>query len=491
MAVAATFIEPDHLDEPLELASIYAEDSTPVASDDAKAAELGTRFKVGVPGLVTGVRFHKSLRNTGGHTASLWSSAGQRLARAKARGETRSGWQTVTFPRPIPVSEAESYVASYHTNSGHYSIREGAYAGGSIGTGTVRGLAGVYRYGRSAFPHKTWRNSDYYVEPIFTPDSTTSTTAAGSPSPTVATSAVPEVALPTAPTSSTEDAPSSAGPTSGGSEEPTPASTPAPTVSESASTSPTTAGGSTDAPTGWPNAQNTGAKGTLEPISGRTITADGTTLENVMVNGQLTIKADNVTLRNVHVKTDSYYGVLTYGRNLLIEDSTLEGKVGTTAGLAAYEQGSFVARRLNVFNSEDGVRLADNSKLFDSYIHDLVGTSGAHYDSVTADMYTGWEIVHNTILNQHSWTAAVWVGDPRYDPSSGLLKNNFLAGGGYVIYGGPGTSPGIHVVDNVFSTRYFPRGGYWGPVTYWEPAGNTWSGNTWADGPNAGKPVSP
>jgi hypothetical protein len=423
---------------PLRLASIYPQKTVPPAAADPNPVEVGTRFKVTVPGVVTGVRFHKSARNTGVHRVSLWSSDGRRLASARPGNLTRAGWQTVRFSRPVSIARGKVFVVSYHTRSGHYTAREGAYLGGSIGNRTVRGLAGVYRYGRSRFPRKTWHDSDYYVEPIFR-RSLSRRTSSGS----------------------------------------------------SASGSSSSAKLSTSPPSGWPNAQNTGATGSLTTVAGQTITTDGTTLANVMVNGQLTIKADDVTLRNVHVKTTGAYGVLTYGRNLVVEDSTIEGVVGTTAGLAAYEQGQFVARRLNVFNSEDGVRLSDNSKLYDSFIHDLIGTPEAHYDAVTADMYTGWEIVHNTILNQHDWTAAVWVGDPRYTASSGRLEDNFLAGGGYVVYGGPGTGPGIRVVDNVFSTRFFAKGGYWGPVVYWEPAGNTWSGNTWADGPSAGKPVAP
>ena len=245
-------------------------------------------------------------------------------------------------------------------------------------------------------------------------------------------------------------------------------------------------------PKRWPNARNTGAHGDLREISGRDIRTDDFVLKNVYVNGQLTIHSDNVTLENVHVKTDSYYGILLWGSNARIRRTTIEGTPGNTlAGLAAYEGGSFNARRLNVFGSEDGVRLADDSVLARSYVHDLGGTSESHFDSVTADGYQGWRIVGNTILNQHDQTAAVWVGDPRYEPSSGLLKGNLIAGGGYSIYGGPGIGRGIRVVDNFFSTRFNRRGGYYGPVAHWSWRNNSWNGNTWADGPRAGAKVTP
>jgi len=110
---------------------------------------------------------------------------------------------------------------------------------------------------------------------------------------------------------------------------------------------------------------------------------------------------------------------------------------------------------------------------------------------VTADGGTGWSITHNTLVNDFAQTAVVWVGDPRYGPSSGELIGNMLVGGGYTIYGGPGGGAGIRVEDNAFSARVWRNGGYWGPVTGWIPEGNVWTGNVWADGPHEGEPVQP
>jgi len=49
-------------------------------------------------------------------------------------------------------------------------------------------------------------------------------------------------------------------------------------------------------------------------MTGRTIVRDGAVIANRLITGQLTIKADDVTLRNVVVRSGGYYGVLTYGR---------------------------------------------------------------------------------------------------------------------------------------------------------------------------------
>jgi hypothetical protein len=243
-------------------------------------------------------------------------------------------------------------------------------------------------------------------------------------------------------------------------------------------------------PRGWPNRRTTGAKGELRAVKGHVVTKDGTVLEDVEVRGTLTIRADNVTLRNVRVLADSYYGILVYGENTIIEHSTVRGtNLEVMAGISV--EGSAHMTRIKVRGVEDGVRLGDDSSLRRSLVYNLRGDDDSHFDGVTADSYTGWRIIHNTILNPHGQTAAVWVGDARYGASEGVLRGNYLAGGGYTIYGGPGTGAGIRVTDNVFSTRYSPRSGQWGASTNWEPSNNVWSENTWADGPRKGRAVRP
>jgi hypothetical protein len=218
-----------------------------------------------------------------------------------------------------------------------------------------------------------------------------------------------------------------------------------------------------------------------------TITEAGTVIDGKQINGQLTIKAANVTVRNSRITSSDSYGVLLSAKNLLLEDSAFDGQTGT-ASISSLDSGQFVARRVNVSGGEDGVRLVSNSVLEASYIHDLSSGAGEHNDAVTADGYTGVKIIGNTILNQNGQTAAVWLGDPRYGDSSVELRGNLLGGGGYTVYAGPGSSV---VADNQFTTRYFPRSSYYGPVAYWESDSGTWTGNIWADGPNKGLPVTP
>lgn len=247
----------------------------------------------------------------------------------------------------------------------------------------------------------------------------------------------------------------------------------------------------TAATSGYPGPATTGAGSLSGSRAGGTVTKAGTTIANTVITGQLTVRAANVTLRNVEIRPGGSYGLLTYGKNTRIVNSTIRGSGRTLAGIAAYEGGTVHADGVDVSGVEDGVRLAHNSSLTNSYVHDLRGSSSSHYDAVTADGYRGWVIRHNTIVNPHGQTAAVWIGDPRYGGSEGVLADNLLAGGGYTVYAGPGAGAGLRVTNNAFSTRIHPKSGYWGPVTSWSRAGNTWSGNVWLDGARAGTAVSP
>ncbi|WP_028659476.1 hypothetical protein [Nocardioides insulae] len=237
---------------------------------------------------------------------------------------------------------------------------------------------------------------------------------------------------------------------------------------------------------------NTGARGPMRTVGSRTVTRDGAVVRNLRIRGQLTIEADDVLVENVHVYSGASYGILVRGKRATIQWTTIQGTPGATlAGLAADEVGSFRAIRIRVMDVEDGVRLSNLCVLRRSFIYRLAGHSGSHYDGVTADGYRGWRIMGNRILNRHAQTSAVWIGDPRYAPSAGLLQNNILAGGGYTLYAGPSTGLGLRVIGNRFSTAGFPRAGRWGPVTAWSAAGNEWRDNTWLGGPRDGREVQP
>jgi hypothetical protein len=142
---------------------------------DTRAVEIGMKFRSDINGRITGIRFYKASTNTGTHVASLWTSGGTLLARATFTGESASGWQQVSFPTPVAINANTTYVASYHTNVGHYSSDAGFFTNG-VDSGPLHALSngaaggnGVYRYSASsAFPNSTFQSSNYWVDIVFT-----------------------------------------------------------------------------------------------------------------------------------------------------------------------------------------------------------------------------------------------------------------------------------------------------------------------------------
>jgi hypothetical protein len=162
---------------PTCLCTIFTPAATPAvaAAGDAKAVELGVKFKVDRGGYVTGIRFYKGSTNTGVHIGSLWSSTGTLLARATFAGESASGWQQVNFSPHVLVSAGVTYVASYHTNAGRYSYTANGLVSAvdtppihAPATGGPDGANGVYQYGAaSVFPTTTGNGTNYYVDAVF------------------------------------------------------------------------------------------------------------------------------------------------------------------------------------------------------------------------------------------------------------------------------------------------------------------------------------
>jgi hypothetical protein len=157
--------------------SIWSNSDLPAIIDVGpdSPVELGFKFRSDVSGYITGIRFYKSAANTGTHVANLWSSTGRRLATATFTNETASGWQQVNFSKPVAISANTVYVASYHTNTGHYSGTLNYFAGKGMDNGPLHALAdgvsgynGVYAYGSgSNFPNRSWKSGNYWVDVVF------------------------------------------------------------------------------------------------------------------------------------------------------------------------------------------------------------------------------------------------------------------------------------------------------------------------------------
>ena len=80
-----------------------------------------------------------------------------------------SGWQELDFSSPVPVTAGTTYVASYHTDAGHYAVTSQGLAS-AVTNGPLTALAGggVYAYGSgNTFPSDTYNSANYWVDVVF------------------------------------------------------------------------------------------------------------------------------------------------------------------------------------------------------------------------------------------------------------------------------------------------------------------------------------
>jgi Domain of unknown function (DUF4082)/Cadherin-like domain len=154
---------------------LFSNGATPanVTVNDPNSVELGVKFQSSAAGSITGIRFYKGPQNTGTHVGNIWSTTGTLLATVQFTNETVDGWQQANFSRPVAVTPATTYVASYHT-SGFYSA-DGGYFSTTLTSGPLTapaGANGVYAYGSSSsFPSGSYNSSNYWVDIVFQPSS--------------------------------------------------------------------------------------------------------------------------------------------------------------------------------------------------------------------------------------------------------------------------------------------------------------------------------
>ncbi|GAA3088881.1 hypothetical protein GCM10010485_28880 [Streptosporangium carneum] len=159
-------------------ASLWTSVDTPdsASQNDSNATAVGVKFTASTDGVIRGIKFYKGSLNTGTHTGTLWTSGGQLLASAVFTSETASGWQQVSFSSPVSVTAGTTYVASYHTTSGFYSVSRlyftQARTNGPLTApeNSAASVNGVYSYGTaSTFPVNGFQATNYWVDVLFSP----------------------------------------------------------------------------------------------------------------------------------------------------------------------------------------------------------------------------------------------------------------------------------------------------------------------------------
>lgn len=212
--------------------------------------------------------------------------------------------------------------------------------------------------------------------------------------------------------------------------------------------------GPVDANSDIPGLSNTGVPTgiPLEPSNSVTVTKDGTVIDRLDVDGQIIVRANDVTIRETRIRVNGSEAVVFPKgyRDLVVEDSEFDGG-GTTR--PAIIDNSYVLRRVNIHGFGDGPRISgDNVIIEDCYIWGLPAKEGSHNDGI--QMTDGRNVVirGNHIHNPNTQTSAILIA-PDFGAIEGVtIENNILRGGGYTIYGW-GTD--ITIQNNRIESGYY------------------------------------
>ncbi len=262
--------------------------------------------------------------------------------------------------------------------------------------------------------------------------------------------------------------------------------------------------------------QNTGVPaGTVLRQSGPiTITQDGTVIDGLEVNGDISFNAANITIRNTLVhgqilnthnpnNAGGQYDNGYYGQNILIEHVEVDAPANTRAIVSAW---STTMRYLKVHGAMQGTSFAGYNTIEDSYFYNIRSNSGGHAENIISNGNPDPNAGHTVIArnwfdatdDQAREANSTWVSGAvsLYSDFGKIntvtIEDNYLTGAGYLL--APGVAPGstgnnLTIRNNVFQ----PAGPYaWGPV-YPSPldpqSQANWSNNRLADGTMAPPPA--
>ena len=264
---------------------------------------------------------------------------------------------------------------------------------------------------------------------------------------------------------------------------------------------------------GYPDPTNTGATGTLTASGSITASTNGEVIEGKEITGQITVEANNVTIRNDKITSaDTGSGsagiwVQNGHTGTKVINTTVSGKGSGSstveAAIRSYSGVTVEGSRLTLCNEcvQAWPLTVKNTYMKVSSIY-----SGAHAE----DIYVcsgSVDVEHSTLVNEQGQTATVFGDTICGGGNKFTVTNSLLVGGGFVLYsqanstnpsGAQTTITGNHFArclskpvynsgsggtscqSGTDSNGLYPNGGYYGVGAYFSGP-TTWQGNVWDD----------
>lgn len=230
-----------------------------------------------------------------------------------------------------------------------------------------------------------------------------------------------------------------------------------------------------------------------------TITTPGTVIDGMLINGNIEIKADNITIRRskivyLHVNCDGVCEVVSVKNGhtgFLIEDSEVDGN-GGICYMSIQLGVNGTALRNDLHGCGDGVRSGNSALFKDDWMHDFgkgVFYGNPYADSAQNDGYQGVStnhvrVEHNTIIlppyntpnPNTSVDGAVLFGDERGPITDVHFNNNLVDTTSHSIRFGYSCRPTTcEAIGNRIGRSYDMYGAFYPGVSFYR------SGNVWDD----------
>jgi hypothetical protein len=238
----------------------------------------------------------------------------------------------------------------------------------------------------------------------------------------------------------------------------------------------------------FPNAGCTGVPPgiTLTNSGSITVTQDGAVIDAKNITGQVIVQASNVTIKNSRITGTGGKGQypvhIQGGTGLVIQDTEILQAPSVNANVAVICCSNFKLVRVHIHDFFEGVRMANNVAIEESYIHTpLRCDASCHIDVLQSTQGNNILVKHNRLDAYNYETkdymnAAYQFGEEQGRLTNCRFENNFFNGGNYTLNGGGGGTTGA---DCDFYGNRFGFYHRYGPKAYFGPNVSFDSSNVW------------
>jgi len=141
-----------------------------------------------------------------------------------------------------------------------------------------------------------------------------------------------------------------------------------------------------------------------EVVGSQTINTARTVLENVVVDGCVTINADNVTIRNVAINCNGFHGIQDNASNgTTIENVTIDCLNNPAKGIHFFQASNFTVDSTEITRCDDQFFIdggLGNSAITNSVFHNQMTATKAHTDGMQIGEF---EITTGTLTVSGNW----------------------------------------------------------------------------------------